>query len=89
MAGFDNPMRDVGSEETIRQIAQVHYEDHDHDDASDDDDDDDNDDHDHDDESDDDDDDEDERKVSRLSKFLLFAIIIWHSQSKLSQRFQV
>ena len=66
MAGFDNPMRDVGSEETIRQIAQVHYEDHDHDDASDDDDDDDNDDHDHDDESDDDDDDEDERKVSRL-----------------------
>ena len=23
MAGFDNPMRDVGSEETIRQIAQV------------------------------------------------------------------
>ena len=23
VAGFDNPMRDVGSEETIRQIAQV------------------------------------------------------------------
>ena len=36
MAGFDNPMRDVGSEETIRQIAQVHYDDH-HDDQNDDD----------------------------------------------------
>ena len=36
MAGFDNPMRDVGSEETIRQIAQVHYDDQNDDDENDD-----------------------------------------------------